>query len=83
MSVMGPPDVAWSRVARDLREAVLRQRFPPGSQLPTEAEIARDYRVSRQTVRRAFQDLVAEGVVYRVQGRGTFAASRGDCGSLR
>jgi len=41
--------------------------------LPTEANIALTYSVSRQTVRRAFQDLVAEGLVFRVAGRGTFA----------
>ena len=33
--------------------------------------------LSRQTVRRAFQDLVAEGVVYRVPGRGTYASEPG------
>jgi GntR family transcriptional regulator len=33
--------------------------------------------LSRQTVRRAFQDLVAEGVVYRVPGRGTYASDPG------
>jgi GntR family transcriptional regulator len=33
--------------------------------------------LSRQTVRRAFQDLVAEGVVYRVPGRGTYARESG------
>lgn len=33
--------------------------------------------LSRQTVRRAFQDLVAEGVVYRVPGRGTYATDPG------
>jgi GntR family transcriptional regulator len=38
--------------------------------------------VSRQTVRRAFQDLVTEGMVYRVPGRGTFAAAR-DGGYVR
>ena len=33
--------------------------------------------LSRQTVRRAFQDLVAEGMVYRVPGRGSYASERG------
>jgi GntR family transcriptional regulator len=67
-------DSAYLRLARELREAILRHEFPDGVRLPTEAELADRHRVSRQTVRRAFQDLVAEGIVYRVPGRGTFAA---------
>jgi GntR family transcriptional regulator len=65
---------AYRVLARELRTAVLRERYPSGTRLPTEAELARRHGLSRQTVRRAFQDLVAEGVVYRVPGKGTFAA---------
>ncbi|HVW43124.1 MAG TPA: GntR family transcriptional regulator [Amycolatopsis sp.] len=68
-------DSAYGRLARQLREKILRHEFPAGVRLPTEAELADTHRVSRQTVRRAFQDLVAEGMVYRVPGRGTFATS--------
>ncbi|TVT02096.1 GntR family transcriptional regulator [Amycolatopsis bartoniae] len=67
-------DSAYARLARELRDAILRREFPDGVRLPTEAELAGSHGVSRQTVRRAFQDLVAEGMVYRVPGRGTFAA---------
>lgn len=66
---------AYLRLARELRTAILQHRYQD-ERLPTEAELAETYQVSRQTVRRAFQDLVAEGMVYRVPGRGTFAAPR-------
>ncbi|BBC38361.1 GntR family transcriptional regulator [Streptomyces graminofaciens] len=72
----GVRESAYLRLARDLRASVLRHDYPDGVRLPTEAELAERYQVSRQTVRRAFQDLVAEGLVYRVAGRGTFATPR-------
>jgi GntR family transcriptional regulator len=69
-------EAAYRVLARELRSALLQRRYADGNRLPTEAELAAEYRVSRQTVRRAFHDLVAEGLVNRVPGRGTFAAPR-------
>ncbi|HLV73245.1 GntR family transcriptional regulator [Actinomadura hallensis] len=73
----------YTVLARELRTQILQGRYADGRRLPTEAELAERYRVSRQTVRRAFQDLVAEGMVYRVPGRGTFATPRRERGYLR
>lgn len=67
---------AYQALARTLRDALVRGSYPDGVRLPTEAELADEYQVSRQTVRRAFQDLVADGMVHRVPGRGTFATPR-------
>jgi GntR family transcriptional regulator len=65
--------IAYRTLAADLRAALARGEFAEGRQLPTEAELGAAHGLSRQTVRRALQDLVAEGLVYRVRGRGTFA----------
>lgn len=67
------PDSAYTLLARSLAGAILSGEFPEGDRLPTEAELADRHGVSRQTVRRAYQDLVSEGLVYRVPGKGTFA----------
>jgi GntR family transcriptional regulator len=64
---------AYRQLAADLRQAVAAGRYPTGQRLPTEAELVASTGLSRQTVRRAFQELVSEGVIYRVRGRGTFA----------
>ena len=65
---------AYGAVADRLRREIAAGQYPDGVALPTEAELGEEHGVSRQTVRRAFQDLVAEGLVYRIPGRGTFAA---------
>jgi DNA-binding GntR family transcriptional regulator len=62
----------YSKLAAELRRQILQGKFGNGQRLPTEAELAQSHQVSRQTVRRAFQDLVAEGLVFRTPGRGTF-----------
>jgi len=60
-----------------LRGEIASGRYHDGTRLPTESELVARHGLSRQTVRRAFQDLVAEGVVYRVPGRGTYASESG------
>jgi DNA-binding LacI/PurR family transcriptional regulator len=49
---------------------------PPGSVIPPEVELAREFGVSRVTVARALNDLVREGVLDRRQGKGTFIAQK-------
>jgi GntR family transcriptional regulator len=64
---------AYRQVASGLRQAIAAGRYPAGKRLPTEAELVSATGLSRQTVRRAFQELVTDGAIYRVRGRGTFA----------
>lgn len=71
------PAPAYQTLRDQLRDEIAAGRYRGGVRLPTESELVAAHRVSRQTVRRAFQDLVAEGVVYRVPGRGTYASGSG------
>ena len=71
---MGEP--SYQVVARSLRTQIYDGSLAAGEQVPTEAVLADDFGVSRQTVRRAFQDLVADGLVERTRGRGTFVRGR-------
>lgn len=57
---------------REIQEGV----YAPGELIPTEVELCRQYGISRHTVRQALSELVKEGVVYRVPGKGTFVARR-------
>lgn len=51
-----------------LRRAISDGTFPPGSHLPSEHELAREYGLARSTVRRALGILADDGVIAAQQG---------------
>src|SRR5690606_31733095 len=67
---------AYRRLAERLRADLDDGLYPPGQQLPTEAELMEREGASRHTIRQALRELVAQGLVYRVAGRGTFPVAR-------
>jgi GntR family transcriptional regulator len=54
----------------------LAARLPAGAPLPGERQLCVEHGVSRITVREAIGQLVSEGVLVRVRGKGTFVAER-------
>ncbi|AGZ34039.1 GntR family transcriptional regulator [Pseudomonas sp. SWI6] len=55
-----------------LVEQIANNRWRPGEAIPTEAALSAEFDMSVGTVRKAVDALVAEGVLERQQGRGTF-----------
>jgi len=66
----------YRQLQRVLREAIQGRVLAPEDALPAERELAEDLGVSRITVRKALDGLVAEGLLTRRHGAGTFVASR-------
>jgi len=64
-------------VKRSLLSAIESGSCPPGETLPSETEIAGAMGVSIGTLRRAVDELAAEHILVRRQGRGTFVATHG------
>jgi len=62
----------YQRLRDELAAAIVRQQWRPGDAIPTEAELAAAHNVAVGTVRKAIDHLVADGVLERRQGRGTF-----------
>lgn len=48
--------------------------YVEGGSIPSERELAKDFGISRMTVRQALNQMVAEGLLVREKGRGTFVA---------
>ncbi|MFW8565653.1 GntR family transcriptional regulator [Orrella sp. 11846] len=70
---------AYSPLYRQIRDLLLQAldagEWRPGDMIPSEVELAARYSVSQGTVRKAIDELAAEHIVIRRQGRGTFVAT--------
>ena len=64
----------YYRIQQTLLEQIQNGQLHHGTLLPSEAELAQQYQVSRITAKRALDELVRQGRAYRQQGRGTFVA---------
>jgi GntR family transcriptional regulator len=66
------PTPAYLQIANDLRAAIEADELPHGAPLPSLRAMEREYGAAGGTVRRALDQLVAEGLVYTRQGQGVF-----------
>lgn len=62
----------YQRLADLLRNEIRSGTRKPGDRLPSENVIAEEYGLAPGTARKALAELVNEGILVRVQGRGTF-----------
>ena len=70
-----PLDVPlYKDVKRRITDALTRGEWKPGEAIPAERRLSALYRISVGTVRKAIDELVAENLLIRQQGRGTFVA---------
>lgn len=75
------PGALYQQIVDGVRRAVSEGRLVPGSALPSFRALAAELMVSLITVKRAYEELEREGVIFRRQGLGTFVAERGDTAS--
>jgi len=68
------PGTLYQQIVDGLKRQVSEGRLPPGTALPSFRVLAEDLLVSVITVKRAYEELEREGLVYRRQGLGTFVA---------
>ena len=66
-----PAEFIYVQLADDLAKRMSSGEFPPGSRLPSEAELAESYGVAKMTVRRALDVLRERGLIRTLHGRGS------------
>ena len=61
-----------------LTQSLIAGEWRPGESIPSEIELAGRFRVSQGTVRKAIDELAAENILVRRQGKGTFVATHAE-----
>lgn len=64
----------YEQIKMQIKELVLSGKIKSGEQLPSIRLMAKDLKVGIITVKRAYDDLCAEGITISLAGRGIFAA---------
>jgi GntR family transcriptional regulator len=65
----------YAEVKNRITRSLVAGEWQPGAAIPSETRLAAQFRVSVGTIRRAIDELVAEKIVVRQQGRGTFVTT--------
>lgn len=68
----------YLQITEQIRMRVAAGDWPPGRELPSIRALAADLKVSVITVKRAYLDLEAEGVIVTRHGKGSFVAEAQD-----
>jgi GntR family transcriptional regulator len=68
------PGPLYQQIIDGIRREISEGRLGPGTALPSFRTLAEDLLVSVITVKRAYEELEREGIIYRRQGLGTFVA---------
>jgi GntR family transcriptional regulator len=66
------PTPLYSQIAECLRNRLVQEALHPGTLLTTDERVQQEFGVSRATARKAIDELVDEGLVERITGKGTF-----------
>lgn len=62
----------YEKIAFDIKEDILSEKYKPNEQLPFEKELCEKYNVSKMTVKKALDLLVNDGLIIKRRGSGTF-----------
>lgn len=71
------PGALYQQIVDGIKREISEGRLTPGAALPSFRALAEELLVSLITVKRAYEELEREGIIYRKQGLGTFVSEDG------
>ncbi len=75
MGIVVKKTALYKQIQQHIREKIMNGQFRPGDRIPSEQELMDEYKVSKITVKNALTELADEGLVTRIQGKGTFVSA--------
>ena len=75
------PGALYQQIVDGIKREISEGRLPPGAALPSFRGLAEELLVSVITVKRAYEELERDGIIFRRQGLGTFVADTADARS--
>ncbi|MGF9769660.1 GntR family transcriptional regulator [Bacillus paramobilis] len=64
----------YHQLMERLKDSIEKGHWSLGDKIPSENQLMDQFGVSRNTAKKAIEELVQEGILYRIQGKGTFVA---------
>lgn len=73
----------YEQIKDELRKLIVTGALAAGEKLPSVRALATQLSINPNTIQRAYNDMEAEGYIYSVPGKGSFASDRGDADTAR
>ncbi len=69
-------EAIYLQIKNQIKKQIMNGSLSPGDKIPSIRELAKDLRISVITTKRAYDELILEGFINAVQGKGCFVAEQ-------
>lgn len=75
MSERHSTSVKFEKIAQEIQQRIENEFYVRSQKLPSEYDLAKEFAVSRLTVRKAIDELIQKNILYKLKGKGTYVMS--------
>ena len=66
----------YAQLQQIIKNDIMSEKYKDAEQIPSESQFIQKYQITRTTIRKAISNLVNEGLLFKVHGKGTFVSLR-------